>query len=392
MNLRSRRLWVPAAIVAAIAIFLVTRDGGVPVETAAATRDSLSVSVGVEGRTRAIELFTVAAPVSGRLTRIEVDEGAQVEQGEVIARILPTQENPRTVLALQAEVEAARAASLEAESGVEQARARAEQARRQAERRAALDAGTLSEETVEQAQVNARVAERALDAAEAVQEAVAARLDAARARLLGVSNDRTGVPAVAVTAPASGRVLRVPDASERVVMAGAPHVELADVRGLEVVFDVLSEDAVRLEPGQKIRITEWGGDHALTGQVRTVTLSGYTKISALGVEEQRVDVVGDLDQVPASLGTGYRVAGDIIVSRSEDVLTVPTSAVFRSETGWAVYTVDGGAAALTPVELARRNEDRAEVLSGLSEGAQVVLFPPRSLEEGTRVETDRGAP
>ena len=118
MNLRSRRLWVPAAIVAAIAIFLVTRDGGVPVETAAATRDSLSVSVGVEGRTRAIELFTVAAPVSGRLTRIEVDEGAQVEQGEVIARILPTQENPRTVLALQAEVEAARAASLEAESGV----------------------------------------------------------------------------------------------------------------------------------------------------------------------------------------------------------------------------------------------------------------------------------
>jgi len=391
MKLGSPRVIIPTFLVVAVGLYLVTRDGGVQVETSTVSRDTLSVAVGVEGRTRAIELFTVTAPVSGRLTRIDLDEGAQVEEGALIARILPARDDPRTALGLQAEVDAARAARLEAESGVEQARARAEQARREAERRAALDAGTLSAEAVEQAQVNARVAERAFEAAEAMLDAAAARLDAARSRLLGVSGNGTEVPAIEVKAPVGGRVLRVPDASERVVPAGAPLVELADVRGLEVVFDVLSEDAVRVEPGQAIRITEWGGEPMLTGRVRTVTLSGYTKISALGVEEQRVDVVGDLDHVPAALGSGYRVAGDIIVWRGEDVLTVPTSGVFRSEDGWAVYVVDGGRAVLTEVELGRRNPDRAEVLGGIAEGEEVVLFPPATLEDGARVVTGRGA-
>lgn len=392
MKLGSRRVIIPTLLVIAAGFYLLTRGGGVPVETSAVARDTLSVTVGVEGRTRAVELFTVTAPVSGRLTRIDLDEGAQVDEGALIARILPAREDPRTALGLQAEVDAARAARVEAESGVEQARARAEQTRREAERRAALDAGTLSAEAVEQAQVNARLAARALESAEAARDASAARLAAARARLLGTSGEGTEVPAIEVTAPVGGRVLRVPDASERVVAAGAPLVELADVRGLEVVFDVLSEDAVRVEPGQPIRITEWGGEPALTGRVRTVTLSGYTKVSALGVEEQRVDVIGDLDHVPAELGSGYRVAGDIVVWRGEDVLTVPTSGVFRWEDGWAVYVVERGRAVLTEVALGRRNPDRAVVLEGLAEGDAIVIFPPASLEDGARVAADRGGP
>ena len=392
MNWRSRRIVVPVILSVAIgALYLSTRDGGIPVDTATLARDTLSVGIAVEGRTRATDLFTVAAPVTGRLTRITLHEGENIEMGAVVARILPSQEDPRMALTLRAEVEAARAAHLEARAGVEQARARAEQARREAERRRSLiDLGSLSSEAMEQAEVAARVADRMLEAADATASAARARVDAAEARLLGVSGDGDGLPAVEVRSPVSGRVLSVVDASERVVAAGAPLVELADVRGLELVLDVLSEEAVRIEPGQDIRITEWGGDTLLTGRVRAVTLSGYTKVSALGVEEQRVDVIGDLHAPPATLGAGYRVAGDIVVWRGEAVLTVPSSSVFRSGDGWAVYTVEGGRAVLREVVLGRRNQDRAEVLEGLTEGDEVVLFPPSALEEGARVLSDRG--
>ena len=202
---------------------------------------------------------------------------------------------------------------------------------------------------------------------------------------MGASGEGSGAPAVVVTAPVAGRLLRIPDRSARVVPAGTPLMEMADVGSLEVVFDVLSEDAVRIEPEQEIRITEWGGDGVLEGTVRTVTQAGYTRVSALGVEEQRVDVVGDLGHIPPSLGTGYRVAGEIVTARASDILTVPTSGVFRSEGAWAVFVVENGRAMRRTVTLGMRNSERAQVVDGLVEGDRVVLFPPASLDDGVEV-------
>jgi HlyD family secretion protein len=378
-----------AVLVVALTAYLWFRNGATVVTTGYAERDTLSVTVAVEGRTRARDLFSVAAPVTGQLARIGLEAGASVHEGDVLARIHPTLEDPRTAATLRADLEAARAALLEAEAGVEQATAAADQARRDAERRAALsDLGALSREVIEQAETAARLAERALEAAEAMREAAAARVQVARARLMGASGDPTGLPAFEVRSPVSGRVLRIPDKSARVVAAGTPLVELADVTGLEVVFDVLSEDAVRIESGQDILIREWGGEEILSGRVRTVTLAGYMKVSALGVEEQRVDVVGDLEATPPTLGSGYRVAGDVVVWRGEGVLAVPAAAVFRAEGGWAVFAVVDGRAELRPVQLGHRNDVRAEVVTGLEDGAEVVLFPPAALEPGTRLRTE----
>jgi HlyD family secretion protein len=391
MKLEPRRGLVAGGLLIALAaVYFVVRGGGITVTTAVVARDTLSVSIGVEGRTRARDLFTVTAPVGGRLARISLEEGMRIHDGQVIARILPSLEDPRTLEALRADAQAARAAHLEAEAALDQARARSEQARRESERRSALaDEGALTRESLEQFASQARVAEMALSAAEATLEAATARRRAAEARLLGADGGPGNGLAFDVTAPVAGRILRIPDRSERVVAPGTPLVELADVLALEVVFDVLSEDAVRIEPGQEIRIREWGGEEPLSGVVRTVTLAGYTKISALGVEEQRVDVIGDLSDIPPSLGSGYRVGGDIVVWSAEDVRSVPTGAVFRSEAGWAVFAVEGGRARLRPVVLGRRNQDRAEVIEGLSEGDEVVLFPPASLEDGVPVRADR---
>lgn len=389
MTLKKRSILITGAAFLVMAVgYALLGNGGVEVSVEPVTRDTLSVSLGVEGRTRAREPFTVAAPVHGQLARIELEEGDPVEAGDIVARILPSLENPRTLATLRADVAAARAAQLEAGAAVARAETRAEQAARNADRRTALaEAGSLSREAIEHAVTAADVAARELEAARAMLEASEARLAAARARVLGASANSDSAPALDVVAPVSGRVLRIPDRSERAVAAGAPLIELADVRGLELVFDVLSEDAVRIEPGQEILVSDWGGDEVLKGRVRTVTMAGYTKVSALGVEEQRVDVIGDVDDTPASLGAAYRVGGSIVVWRGNDVLTVPTSAIFRDADGWAVFAVENGSARLSAVTLGRRNAERAELLDGLEEGSLVVVFPPSDLTDGASVQT-----
>jgi len=394
MKIVPRRWATGAAIfVLLAAAYLAVRDPGVPVETAEVRPDTLTVTLAVEGRTRPAEPFSVTAPVAGRLERIAVREGAAIRQGETVARIVPAREDPRTLALLRADLETARANRLEAESALAQAEARADQARRDSDRRTALaEAGSLSSEVIEQAQTAARVADRALAASEAHLSAADARLRAAEARLVGATDGTSTVPAFEVVAPIDGRVLRVPDLSERVVAAGTPLLDLADMQGLEVVFDVLSEDAVRIEPGQTVTISEWGGETPLAARVRTVTLAGYTKVSALGVEEQRVDVIADLQDTPTTLGAGYRVAGDVVVWHGQAPLVVPAGAVFRSGTGWAVFAAQDDRAVLRPVEIGRRNVDRVEVLAGLEVGTNVVLFPAAAVEDGGRIRVHAPGP
>jgi HlyD family secretion protein len=387
-----RPLFALAALAVVVIVLLMARGSPVEVDLATASPDSLSVTIPVEGTTRARDLYAVTAPVTGRVARLDIEQGDTVEEGDLLARIFPTEQDARTLATLRAEVQSARGGVAEAESRVREAELQEVQARREVERRRPLaEMGAISAEAMEQVQLAAVAATQRLESARAGLTAARATLEGAQARLLGAESGQAGAPALPVTAPVSGRVLRITAQSERVVGAGEPLLELANTGGLEVVLDVLSEDAVRIEPGQELRITGWGGERVLTGSVRTVTLAGYTEVSALGVEEQRVDVYADLHDVPRSLGTGYRVSGEIVVWKGADVLTVPTSALFRSGNGWRLFVVEDGRARLRDVELGERNEEAVEIVRGVSAGERIIVYPSDTIEDGVRVRATSGA-
>ena len=386
-----KRILISAVVMALIVTgLLFGRGGGIDVTLATATHDTLSVTIPAEGQTRARDQFTVAAPISGRHTRLDLKEGDLVEAGELLGRLYPAPEDPRVIATARAEVSAAEARYLEADSHLREAELRALQAAREVERRRPLnEMGILTRERMEQAELAAGVAEQRRESAEAGRSLTEAALEAARARLLGAETADEDVSPVAVIAPVAGRVLSVPGESERVVLAGTPLVVLADIGGIEVVLDVLSEDAVRVQPGNEIVITGWGGEGVLWGEVRRVTLVGYTKISTLGVEEQRVDVLGDLNDFPATLGTGYRVSGEIVVWRGTDVLSVSSSALFRVGDSWQLFVEEAGRARRRDVVIGHRNENATEIVEGLAEGERVILFPPETVDDGASV---RGFP
>jgi len=386
----NKRILIGVGVVAIIAIvFAIGRGGAVTVNVAVVQRDTLSVTVGAEGRTRARDRFTVAAPISGRVTRLDVREGDVVDEGQLLTRIFAAPDDPRVVATARAEVEAAEARLRETEARVGEAALQAEQAEREVERRRPLfEMGAITRERMEQAELAARVANQRLESAQAALSSARAALEGARARLLGADSADPDVAPVDVRAPGTGRVVHIPDESERVVAAGSPLLELAGGGGLEVVLDVLSEDAVRVAPGNDLVITGWGGEGVLRGTIRTVTRVGYTVVSALGVEEQRVDVIGDLRDVPTSLGTGYRVSGEIVVWHGEDVLTAPTSAIFRTGETWQVFVVEDGRARRREIVIGNRNEHAVEVREGLSEGDRVIVFPPEEVEDGVGVSAD----
>lgn len=359
---------------------------GVAVDVAEAGRDTLSVTIPAEGITRARDRYTVAAPISGRLTRIDLRTGDKVEQGQVIARLYPAPQDPRAVATARAEIDAAEARYVDAEARLREAEIQTEQARREAERRRPLlELGAITRESLEQVELAARVAEERQESALATLRAAEAARVGARARLLGAELSDTDARPIDVHAPVAGRVERVPDESERVVLAGEPIAVLAGVGGLEVVMDILSEDAVRVRAGDDVVLTGWGGEGRLHAVVRTVTLVGYTKVSALGVEEQRVDVIADLADAPPTLGTGYRVSGEIVVWRGDDVLSVPTSALFRAGDAWRAFVVEEGRAHSRDVLIGQRNEAMAEIVEGLAEGDLVILFPPEDVDDGMAV-------
>lgn len=389
---RSTR-WIVGGVAAVALAAVWTMNGGsaVTVEVAEARLDTLSVTVEEEGRTRARELFTVAAPVTGRLSRPVVEEGDRVERGTVVATLAPAPDDPRVQAALEAQITAAEARVDQAGADVGDAERHLAQARREAERRRPLvEMGALSRETLERFEEAVEQAAARLEAARAAHVAARAELTRARAQRLGSAAEGTGDRTVAVRAPVSGTVLRVLEESERVVGAGTPLVEMADPGGLQVVVDVLTEEAVHVAPGSALRVTGWGGDATLSGSVLYVEPAAFTEVSTLGVEEQRVNVVGVLDDPPAALGVGYRVDVAIVVWQGRDVLTVPTSALFRRDGRWHLFAVVAGRAELRAVEVGRQGTGRVEVTGGLEAGTPVVLYPADGVADGVRVEVVAG--
>ena len=388
--LTDRRLLLSTVVIGGL-IAIALWPSAVTVDLAPVSRGPLVVTIDEEGRTRVRDRFVVAAPVTGRVLRIELEPGDRVTRGDVVARLQP-ESPPLLDVRMRAEANAAvdstQASLGHARAEEQRARAALAQAQRDLARTRRLTAaGVTTTQDLEAREADALVAEEAVNAAAFAVRAASAEVERAKARV-GTSVSARGGGAVVVKSPADGVVLQRLRESESVVPAGEPLIEIGDPTQIEIVTDLLSTDAVRVRPGARAMIEQWGGETALAATVRRIEPAGFTKVSALGVEEQRVNVVLDFvdgGEECASLGDAYRVETRIVLWEAPNVLKVPTNALFRDNTQWAVYVVSGGRARRTIVEIGHQTAQEAEVLDGLSEGANVIVHPGDLVRDGARI-------
>jgi HlyD family secretion protein len=346
------------------------------------------VTIDEEGEARAHDRYVIASPVAGRMRRVELHDGDLVKAGQVVAAITPLPLDERERTEALARVKAAEALKREADERVSRARADYDQARRERERaESLLESGVISKQSFEQARNLQTTLGNEMEAARFKAQAASADVQAAKAALIAVDARRmqdAGV--IELRSPVPGRVLRVVEKSERVVTAGTPLIVVGDPERLEVVVDLLSTDAVKVRPGMTVLLENWGGEGALRARVRTVEAAAFTKLSALGIEEQRVNIVADFVDPPGLLGDGYRVEARTILWEAGDVLKIPASALFRSGEGWAVFALDQGRARKREVRIGHRSHFEVELLDGLEEKTEIIIHPANTIEDGARVE------
>lgn len=371
----------------------------VAVETRAVLRGSLQVTVDDDGKTRIKEKYVISSPLSGRLSRVQLHAGDGVRAGDTILTTLdptaPTLLDARARAETGARLKAAEAARKRAEPALQAAHERVRLATREFQRVQQMDRSSIAEEERDRIENRLRLATEELKIAEFNQQIAEYELELARSALIHVQRsaeqDETSSDEwrVVFRSPINGKILRVFQESSAVVLAGTPLMEVGDPGDLEIVIDVLSSDAVKVAPGNPVVLEDWGGDHPIKAHVRHVEPSGFTKVSALGVEEQRVNVIIDLDVPPGerpTLGDNFRVEARIVVDQAEDVLKIPSGALFRKGDGLAVFAVNGGRAELRPVTVGRRGRLEAEVTSGLTEGELVVDYPSDKVRDGVRLQ------
>lgn len=392
-------LWTGAALVLA-ALFWAFQPQPIEVDAALIQRGPMQVTVDQEGRTRVKDRFVISAPLGGRLQRATLEPGDPVVAGEtVVALIEPTDPellNPRALAQAEARVKAAHAALQQAEPNVERARSAWDLTKIELDRMIELvPTGGAPRSQLDEANHQEQAAREELHAAEFAQKVAEFELELARAALLYAkpSEDADGNPQgprMAIRSPIDGRVFRVTQESSKVVTPGEPLIELADPTNIEIEVDVLSTDAVKIQPGTRMIVDHWGGDRALEARVRMVEPSAFTKVSALGIEEQRVNVIADFIDPPKqrrALGDGYRIEARLVVWESDDVLVVPAGALFRERGEWSTFLIRDGKASLQRVQLGHRNDLQAEIVEGLAEGDEVILFPSDQVTDGSRVAT-----
>jgi HlyD family secretion protein len=361
----------------------------------------LQVTIDEDGMTRIRERYVVSSPVAGRLVRIDLEPGDPIMAGSTLLATIqpsdPSMLDARQVAEAEARAAAARIAIDRAAARVEQARSEKEVADSQYRRAHELwEKNGMSDSDYELAQGEAKIRAEQLRAAEFDQEIAkyeAQQAEAALLRLKPASDGAVDEGQFEVFAPINGHVLRVLQESATVVSAGSPLLEVGDRNDLEVVVDVLSTDAVKIQPGNAVRLEDWGGPNPLRATVRTVEPAAFTKISALGVEEQRVNVVADFDSGQPdvrSLGDGFRVEARIIVWQEEKALKVPSNALFRGSEQWFVFVNRHRVAHKQAVEIGQSNSRETEVLSGLNEGDSVVLYPSDLVVEGVKLTSRTG--
>ncbi len=391
---RTRRLliWGGTAVILGLIAWSLIPDP-MPADFATVERGLLRVTIDEEGETRVRDRFVVSAPLAGRVLRIELEPGDRVTAGDtVLATFQPTDPvllDARSRAEAEARVKAAKSAIGRAEADLARTRAELKKSEADLERARRLAGDEIvSAEQLEAAELNHDTRQKAVRAAEFAVRTTTYDLEVARASLVEPGASGATREPIIIRSPVDGTVLRRLRESESVVPAGEPLLEVADPRDLEIVSDLLSTDAVKVRRGQKVLIEQWGGEEALHGVVRRVEPSGFMKISALGVEEQRVNVIVDFEDSREdwqALGDGFRVEVRIITWEEDGVLTVPTSSLFRHGDGWAVFAVDAGLAALREIEIGKRNGLAAQVLDGLSDGQQVIVHPSDSIADGVKV-------
>jgi HlyD family secretion protein len=389
-----RRLFIALAVLAVVGLIVVAWiPNPVEVEVAEVSRGALVVTVNEDGRTRVKDRYTVSAPVTGNLARPDLEAGDSIEEEQVLARLVPLPPpllDSRTRAEAKARVDAAMAARRQAQAAVNRARFQRDFAKQESQRAlAVVQQGGLARSDADRAVSTYRSSEEDLRSAEFGGRVAEHQLTLAQTTLMQLSGKGTEGEQLEVISPVAGQVLKVFHESEGVIQSGTPILELGDPAALEVVVDVLSQDATRIPLGAPALIERWGGKNPLRGHVRIVEPSAFTKLSALGVEEQRVNVIIDMDDdrdLWQRLGDGYRVEARISVWEGKDVLRVPASAVFRSEDSWATFVIEDGTAVIRTVELGETNGLETEVLSGLEEGETVIAYPSDSVQDGVSVE------
>ena len=391
--LRQLKWLVPLAVVVGlVALSFVPKP--VEIDLGTVARGAMMLTVDDDGETRVRERYEIAAPLAGRLLRIGLDAGDEVKKGDVLATIDPGAPNlldPRTRAQAEALVNAAVAAVARAETIVAGRKVEAEQLEKSFRRNQVLhEKGNVADAVFEQVEGAYLAAKHLQTAAESAVDIARFELEQAEAALLRTSSDAPSGEDwnFVIASPIDGLILRVYQESSRMLQAGTVLLEIGNPADLEMRIDVLSQDAVKIKAGQKVVVEHWGGEGALSGRVRLVEPSAVTKVSALGVDEQRVDVIADFDAPPTgseTLGDGYRVEARIVIWESADALQVPAGALFRAGEKQAVYRVDGDRAQLVHIEIDHNNGEVAEVLSGLSPGDEVILHPGDRVEDGSLI-------
>lgn len=375
--------------------------GPVTVDLGTVSRGPLQVAVEEDGKTRIRDRYVVSAPLAGRLDRLKWRAGDAVCCNQPLAVIEPTDPallDVRTIAQSEARVKGAKATLEQAIASLERAREMRDYAETEWKRAEQLSKGdALSKQEVDEKRMLQRIRNVELRQAQHAVNVAQFELELAEAAMLRVRpNDQQPVVNAYFEIPPppiheNGHplyVLRVKQESETVVTPGMPLLELGDPTDLEVEIDVLSSDAVKIRPGARVLLDQWGGDDTLEARVRLVEPSGFLKISALGVEEQRVNVIADFlhpEELPNTLRDSFRVEAQIIVWEKADVLRVPNSALFRHAKGWAVFRARQGRAVQQVVEIGRRNGLDAEVIRGLQVGDEVILHPSDKIRDGVQV-------
>ena len=398
MNASPRKVlfWIAGAIALAVLAWLAMREPVQMASVAQVSRGPLEQSFLEEGKTRLKQRYVITAPLLGVVRRITLQPGDAVQDRQVVAEIDPTGSallDPRSRSQALAEVSTGEsalralhqrlAAATTAEAVAQGELRRMQQLRAQ---------GMVTASQLDQARTQADTASAALSTARSDEQIAARRLQVARASLAEEGQAGRG-KVLPVTAPVAGRVLKRHVESSTAVAMGQPLLDIGDPAQLEIEVEVLSTDAVRVAAGQKARVLRWGGEGVLDASVTRIEPGGFTKVSALGVEEQRTRVILDFASPRerwAALGDAYRVEVEFILKQAKDVLQVPGSALFRAGDGWAVYVVDGGTARHTPVKVGARSATAAQVLDGLKADQPVIVQPDDRIKDGTRIEAVSG--
>lgn len=376
-----------AALVALLSIAMFFRPAPLRVDVGHVEKGGMQLTVDEQGETRSHDRFVVTAPVAGRLTRIALHDGDPVQVNQVVALIAPLPLSVRERDEQTARIAAAESRQREVEELVRHAQEDLAQAKRESTRveRLVKD-GFMSGQAAEQARNAEITIANEMEAARFRAKSAAAEVSLAKSGLVAVQGGKGTL--FEIRSPVAGRILRIPDQSERVVAAGTPLLTVGDLSKLEVVIELLSAEATQVKPGMPVILDGWGGNQPLRARVQRVEPYAFTKVSALGVEEKRTNVVADFVDAPQSLGDGYRVNAHIVVWAADEVNRTPASALFRCAEAWCAFVVEDGRAKRRVVKIGHRNAQEAEVLAGLNSGETVIRHPANQIDEGVRVKAE----